>query len=43
MLNENGQMWQVPNGLSDPDTWPEFADWIDPTQGAMVVTAVGGG
>ena len=43
VLNENGQMWQVPNGLSDPDTWPEFADWIDPTQGAMVVTAVGGG
>ena len=41
VLNENGQMWQVPNGLSDPDTWPEFADSIDPTQGAVVVTAVG--
>jgi len=42
VLNENGQTWQVPNGLSDPETWPEYANWIDPTQGAVVVTVVGG-
>ena len=42
VLNENGQTWQVPNGLSDAETWPEFAHWVDPTQGAVVVTVVGG-
>ena len=38
VVNENGQMWQLPNGLADPDTWPQFADDIDPTQGGVVVT-----
>jgi len=40
VLNENGQMWQVPNGLADPDTWPQFADDIDATQSGVVVTAI---
>ena len=38
VVNENGQMWQLPNGLADPDTWPQFANDIDPTQGGVVVT-----